>query len=466
MSAGLGQVLPSWLCHLIQPACCHRCGSEPFIYQPFCNIDGSVAVLGKQWLLHYHSVGERGTIKERGLELAFPDSPFQTSLTTLLGLAITIPIPHAEIPSTFTECLQVPWTRQLLGARRLYPELVEAAAALTPSLQNLDLRQPLKRLSDTFNQCLDHRGNRRNRHVVLEGRHNRCNPSEEHLDTILNFLRPDENSLEDLSLLADFLFCLSSFFVPPDAHDLSVMDKSEHYALLITLLFENLANRLVDTNHLTPMSQMQHYFDNEELRALLHQNSTWTSLAVVIVQAQMMHPPEYTHPMAAQYIALGDKISQRPDWNPMISGRASEGEPRRNFCAVLSRLWSPDEVESDQFGEEKALVMSFTLLANAWDRFDFSNSQAIQPTIRLIECTVLTEFCARLIDDNYNTISSPSPRFKAIIMPRLGDAVGQAGQTLNTVSTPKLKWSVDLALSHCVAGTPAQVMKINLACQK
>jgi hypothetical protein len=203
--------------------------------------------------------------------------------------------------------------------------------------------------------------------------------------------------------------------------------------------------------HLFP--PVQHYFDDEELRVLLHQNSTWTSLAVVIVPAQMMYPPEYTYPMVAQYITLGDKISQRPDWNPMIIqdlpswlsiltvvlGRASEGEPRRHFCAVLSRLWSPGEVESDQFGEEEPLVMSFAALTNAWDRFDFPNSQAIQPTIQLIECTVSTAFCARLIDDNYNTINNPSPRFRDTIMPRLGDAVGRAGQTSNTVSTPELK---------------------------
>ncbi|KAJ7300837.1 hypothetical protein DFH08DRAFT_828116 [Mycena albidolilacea] len=159
--------------------------------------------------------------------------------------------------------------------------------------------------------------------------------------------------------------------------------------------------------------------------------STWTSLAVVIMQAQMMYtyPPEHTYPMA-QYIALGNKT---------LLGRASEGEPRWHFCAVLSRLWSPGETESDQFGEEKALVMSFTALVNVWDRFDLSNSQAIQPTIRLIEFTVSTAFCTRLIDENYNTIKNPSPPFKDIIMPRLRDAVGRAGQTLNTVSTPELK---------------------------
>jgi hypothetical protein len=51
------------------------------------------------------------------------------------------------------------------------------------------------------------------------------NPPEKHLATVLNFFRPDENSLRDLSLLGDFLFCVNSFFVPSDAHDLSVMDK-------------------------------------------------------------------------------------------------------------------------------------------------------------------------------------------------------------------------------------------------
>ncbi|KAJ7802733.1 hypothetical protein B0H14DRAFT_3779790 [Mycena olivaceomarginata] len=236
-----------------------------------------LAVLGKQWLLHYNSVGERGTIEERGLErqrkfdglqrwkfdlvmqmmpllqqlalllfavalsfylrtinhtiaiiiigltttafilyaamvlsaLAFPDSPFQTSLTTLLRLAITVPIP--QLPQNFHPLLRSAFhglASSLARAGSVYTSLVkklppllpqfkksapsiepthifdqippaskevEAAAALTPSLQwpvDLDLRQSLKRLSDTFNQCLDHRGNRRNRDVVLEGRHN------------------------------------------------------------------------------------------------------------------------------------------------------------------------------------------------------------------------------------------------------------------------------------------------------
>jgi hypothetical protein len=38
-------------------------------FSPFSTLlAGLLAVLGKQWLMHYHSVGQRGTIEERGLE--------------------------------------------------------------------------------------------------------------------------------------------------------------------------------------------------------------------------------------------------------------------------------------------------------------------------------------------------------------------------------------------------------------
>ncbi|KAJ7858840.1 hypothetical protein B0H14DRAFT_2748090 [Mycena olivaceomarginata] len=195
-----------------------------------------------------------------------------------------------------------------------------------------------------------------------------------------------------------------------------------------------------------------HCFDDNELRPLLQQNSTWTSLALVLVQAPVLYPPDFMFPMTAQYIALGDKISQTPDWNPVITqdlpgwlstltallGGDPEGEPRRSFCRVLSRLWDAGESESEQFGDEKALVMSFTALANAWDRFDFSNSQTIQPLMRLIECTVSTAFCARLVDEFRDTVNNPSPCFKDIVMPRLGDAVGRAVQMLNAAVNPDL----------------------------
>ncbi|KAJ6544120.1 hypothetical protein B0H19DRAFT_1238652 [Mycena capillaripes] len=758
-----------------------------------------LAVLGKQWLLHYASVGERGTIEERGLErqrkfdglrrwkfdlmmqifplllqlalllfavalalylwtinhaiaaiiigltvmcfiqyaamvfsaLAYPDSPFQTSLTTLLRVGIdilptktlwslhnfftatggllrttvsdplhnsfahtrsaysrftktiapllpqfnktepsdepTTPQPTRNfdnIPPPSNEVPAIVWALETSTD----PKIVEAAAALTPNLQwpvDLDLRSSLKRLSDAFNQCFTQRGNRRHRTVVLDGMRDRSisclkafgvlemiaarhegwsdlwsfqqpyiyetdselessvrffrvphfdswfypdtppitqwslrfisaqNPSEKHLATLLKFFRPAKTSLDDLSLLADFLFCLNSFFVPPDLHDLSLMDKSEHCNLLLTLLFENLAKRLTDGEkplnlnvatsiveqilkfkfsfqspgqhsrftdavyrfcavpgqefsaiisvlrlvrldqlrlHLIQVSEnnpianagwayralehldasqfidpavvgdflqvllhrghvrarpttavlrtilwalscdsrrtnllaciylllpsLHHWFLDDMLRPILQQNSAWTSLGVVLVQAHMIYPPTFIYPMSTRYITLGDKISRTSEWRPVVAQDlpgwlanltvllGGEGEARQLFCAVLSRLWNADDAEGEEFGDEKALAMSFAAVASAWDRFDFSITQGIHPLLRFIECTVSTAFCARLVDEYRNTISDPSPRFKDIIMPRLGDAVARAVERSKAAVTPDLNDAV------------------------
>ncbi|KAJ7684079.1 hypothetical protein B0H14DRAFT_3176995 [Mycena olivaceomarginata] len=131
-----------------------------------------LAVLGKQWLLHYNSVGKRGTIAERGLErqplsiylwtihpiiatialsltglgsllyagmvisaVLSPDSPFQTSLSFVLKAVLkkfSIPkIPPAPSPEAAAAIL------------------VETTAELIPELQwpsNLDFQQAQKRL--------------------------------------------------------------------------------------------------------------------------------------------------------------------------------------------------------------------------------------------------------------------------------------------------------------------------------
>ncbi|KAJ7098888.1 hypothetical protein C8R44DRAFT_888736 [Mycena epipterygia] len=48
---------------------------------------------------------------------------------------------------------------------------------------------------------------------------------EEHLEWLLENFQPDEASLCNLSILADFLFCINSFFTHPSVQDLSLMDK-------------------------------------------------------------------------------------------------------------------------------------------------------------------------------------------------------------------------------------------------
>jgi hypothetical protein len=52
-------------------------------------------------------------------------------------------------------------------------------------------------------------------------------PQEHYLKmlTVLRHFNPDDASLKDKSALADFLFCLNSFFSPLGIRDWSVMDK-------------------------------------------------------------------------------------------------------------------------------------------------------------------------------------------------------------------------------------------------
>jgi hypothetical protein len=50
-------------------------------------------------------------------------------------------------------------------------------------------------------------------------------PQENYLKTVLQHFNPDDALLKDKSALADFLFCLNSFFSPLGIHDWSVLDK-------------------------------------------------------------------------------------------------------------------------------------------------------------------------------------------------------------------------------------------------
>ncbi|KAF7376988.1 hypothetical protein MSAN_00116700 [Mycena sanguinolenta] len=757
-----------------------------------------LAVLGKQWLLHYGSTRERGTIEEKGLErqrkldglkrwnfdlvmqifplllqlalllfavglsfylwpvnrpiasiifsltstafilhgvmvvsaLAYPDSPFQTSLTTLLRATtkFTIPWPlhnffkplrdafvsfmnafarvgpvyssirqrfppllpqfnekassiessshqnrlFENIPPASEEISAVVWALETSTD----PKVVEVAAALTPSLQwpvDLDLGPSLQRLADAFKQCFQSQ-DRKRRIIVRDGMRDRAlnclkafgvlrmvyqrhgtvpdlwsfyhpynyvtdselesmirfsdvslfdsqffqntppithwslrfisaqNPSERHLATLLRFFRPYGEALADLSLLADFLFCINSFFVPPEIHDVSVMDKSQHYALLMTVVFENIANRLADVKPLdadvaksilehilsfrctflplrensrsteavyricaspalelsTIMSVLRilrldemelhrleiaernstvdvawayhaleelhtsqsldpgavgdllqvplryggilarptaavfeellwalscdsqrtnllachhllvptvhHCFNDDALRPLLQQYSTWSSIAAVLAQAQLMYPPVLIYPLTVQYIALGNILSQVPEWSTVVAGDLpgwlstlaillsgkQTDEPSRQFCAVLSRLWNTGDIDVQGFGHEAALATSFAVVANAWDQFDVGNSPDIHPLMRLIECTVTTAFCARLVNEYRNEISVPSLRFQDVIMPHLSDSVERAAH--------RLKMSVALDLDGSTFTLAADIL--------
>ncbi|KAJ7468287.1 hypothetical protein B0H11DRAFT_2046138 [Mycena galericulata] len=71
-------------------------------------------------------------------------------------------------------------------------------------------------------------------------------PPESYLGTLLTGFQPNRTTLYDLSLFADFLFCINSFFTPPEPRDLSLLDKSPYLNTLTTLVFDNLNKRLDD----------------------------------------------------------------------------------------------------------------------------------------------------------------------------------------------------------------------------
>ncbi|KAF7344151.1 hypothetical protein MVEN_01705300 [Mycena venus] len=69
---------------------------------------------------------------------------------------------------------------------------------------------------------------------------------EGHLETIFKHFHPNDVPENGESILADYLFCLNSFFTPTVACDRSLLDKSKYLGSLTALLFDNLAKPLID----------------------------------------------------------------------------------------------------------------------------------------------------------------------------------------------------------------------------
>ncbi|KAJ7191242.1 hypothetical protein GGX14DRAFT_407306 [Mycena pura] len=74
----------------------------------------------------------------------------------------------------------------------------------------------------------------------ISGQH----PQESGLEKLLDHFKPNKELLIDSSLLADFFFCINSFFSHPARQDLALMDKRSYCTRIMEELFDNLANRL------------------------------------------------------------------------------------------------------------------------------------------------------------------------------------------------------------------------------
>ncbi|KAJ7203169.1 hypothetical protein GGX14DRAFT_399131 [Mycena pura] len=74
----------------------------------------------------------------------------------------------------------------------------------------------------------------------ISGQH----PQESDLEKVLDHFNPNGELLKDSSLLADFLFCINSFFSHPARHDLALMDKRNYDLNIMEKLLDNLAKHL------------------------------------------------------------------------------------------------------------------------------------------------------------------------------------------------------------------------------
>jgi hypothetical protein len=138
------------------------------------------------------------------------------------------------------------------------------------------------------------------------------------------------------------------------------------------------------------------------------------------------------------YISLGNKISQTPEWRLVVSQDLptwlltvptlleveAEDQTREEFCAVSYRVWDVDQTESDRFTkEEKVLFIAFTLLANLWEQCSLSDPQDIRRLVQCMKCTAEIAFCAQVSGRMRSTKASDSIERSTIY---LGNAIAKA----------------------------------------
>lgn len=167
------------------------------------------------------------------------------------------------------------------------------------------------------------------------------------------------------------------------------------------------------------------WFADQELCQTLQQHSVWVNLGHL----------SWLNPF---YTILCDKLSREPQWKNVISAELPgwlghwqeimevSSDHHAQFLSVLSLVWEADEIEANEFGHEATLAMVFSALANGWNQKHSSelSAQRVRYGIKLLECTVLVAFSARI---RLGKLFIPSQRFKDTFFVRLGDALARAG---------------------------------------
>ncbi|KAJ7117967.1 hypothetical protein C8R43DRAFT_1036545 [Mycena crocata] len=185
-----------------------------------------------------------------------------------------------------------------------------------------------------------------------------------------------------------------------------------------------------------------HWFrDGGELQVVLQENSVWKKLGI-FSRGTGTTGTWSKSPAVHMYIKLGDKICDLPPWNSIIgqdlpgwlgclSSLRGRQEDDTKFQSVLSRVWQENQQEANKFKNEQRFAMSFNALAHVWDRCDFSNHEIISCLFSLVQCTVSTVLCTKIIPiTGSNKLGKPSKSFKDIIVAHLENSLSQAIQKM------------------------------------
>ncbi|KAJ7852123.1 hypothetical protein B0H13DRAFT_2359685 [Mycena leptocephala] len=169
------------------------------------------------------------------------------------------------------------------------------------------------------------------------------------------------------------------------------------------------------------------WFQDNTLRPVLLEGSAWSLLGA--------HTDSSVIP--TDYISLGNKISQTPEWRLVVSQELptwlltvptlleveAEDQTREEFCSVSSRVWDVNQTESDRFTkEDKVLFIAFTLLANLWEKYSLSDPQDIRRLVQCMKCTAEIAFCAQVSGRMRSTKASDSIERSTIC---LGNAIAK-----------------------------------------
>ncbi|KAJ7106006.1 hypothetical protein C8R44DRAFT_806367 [Mycena epipterygia] len=170
-------------------------------------------------------------------------------------------------------------------------------------------------------------------------------------------------------------------------HYYNVPAQAEHIHLILRALshsgdISKIAARLL------LQENMEHWFEDSELKPILQRMSVWSSLTRVVLNEQYL---------TERYILNGYKLANTPDWQPHINGELTSWilifhrnvslEDLEKYATVLCNIGKTD-TGGYRFkdSEERVLGTSYAALNEVWMEFDFKASGSLEHVVLLLYC--------------------------------------------------------------------------------